>query len=354
MGNRRLWLGLAVTSVFLIALVLQVDADELATALSEANYGYVIPGIATYFGSLYFRAYRWRFLLLPFRSVRVMRLYAVVLVGYMANNLLPVRLGEVVRSYYLARREPVGASTALATIFIERVFDGLTLLSFLIVAALFFPLDELTENVSGNVRLAPEAVMVVLVVPFAAALGLMVGIALYPERSLRIAALFTRLLPGGLSMKVDLFMHRFLQGFQGLHRPGKLTLLFLQSLPIWLTEAVMYYIIALGFGLDEYFDSITTMLVAMLLVTAVSNLATSLPSSQGSVGPFEFFAVQTLLFLSTDIGTGVASAYALVLHAALLLPVIAAGLFHLAFSSISLSQLTQSGQTSEPSAEKIL
>ena len=54
----------------------------------------------------------------------------MVAVGYMANNLLPVRLGELVRSYYLARREPVRASTALATIIVERVFDGLVLLFF--------------------------------------------------------------------------------------------------------------------------------------------------------------------------------------------------------------------------------
>ena len=99
----------------------------------------------------------------------------------------------------------------------------------------------------------------------------------------------------------------------------------------------MYFLIALGFGIDTQLPSIWHLIGAIALVTAISNLATSIPSSQGSVGPFELFTVLSLEFLG--VGTGVATAYAIVLHMALLIPVIAAGLGYLAIKSINLSQL---------------
>jgi uncharacterized protein (TIRG00374 family) len=343
-SDRRFWLGIIVTAVFLVVLFWQLDLDELASALAGANYLYVIPAVAVYFGSLYFRSQRWSFLLRPFQLISSRRLYPVVAVGYMANNLLPVRLGELVRSYYLAQREQVRATTALATIVVERVFDGMALLFLLAVAALFLPVAGLADRVSGAVRLPVALVAVVVAVPFAVALTMIVGAALYPIRFRATVAFFTRRLPRGVGTKSDILLERFVEGFQGLHRPGRLAEVFLRSLPIWLAEGAMYYLIALGFGLDVYFDTVLLMVAAVLMVTAVSNLATSLPSSQGSVGPFEFFAVLTLE--AFGVGTALAAAYALVLHAALLLPVIAVGLIHLGASSISLHQLLRGGASS--------
>ena len=87
------------------------------------------------------------------------------------------------------------------------------------------------------------------------------------------------------------------------------------------------------------------MVAVVLLLTAISNLATSIPSSQGSVGPFEFFAALALVF--TGVNSGVASAYAVVLHLALLLPVIATGLLHLAMVGLTLGDLTKRRPTED-------
>jgi len=96
--------------------------------------------------------------------------------------------------------------------------------------------------------------------------------------------------------------------------------------------------VALGFDLQSEFDTVGLMIAAMLVLTSVSNLATSIPSSQGSVGPFELLGALSLVFLG--VASGVASAYILVLHLALLLPVIAMGMAHLAMSGLSLLDLT--------------
>ena len=76
----------------------------------------------------------------------------MVVVGYMANNLLPLRIGEVVRSYYVGEREGVSKTAALATILIERLMDALTLIVFVAVIAVFVPLTAVAEGFGGQVE----------------------------------------------------------------------------------------------------------------------------------------------------------------------------------------------------------
>ena len=132
--NWRFLIGVGVSLILLLVLLYQVDLSEVGEALTSANYLYLAPSIALYFVAVYFRAVRWRYLLSPLKVLRVGRLYTVVVIGYMANNLLPARLGELVRAYYLARREPINASSALGTVAVERVYDGMTLLAWAGVA----------------------------------------------------------------------------------------------------------------------------------------------------------------------------------------------------------------------------
>jgi uncharacterized protein (TIRG00374 family) len=233
----------------------------------------------------------------------------------------------------------VRGSTALATILIERVFDGLTLLFFIAAVAVFLPVVGLAERVSESAQISVGLVVAAVVVPFIAVLTVMIMAALHPQAFIALARRLLNLAPTKVRPRLLEFVVRFLAGFEGLQRPGRLATVFLLSLPVWLAEAVMYYIVALGFDLQAQFDNVGVMIAAMLLLTAVSNLATSIPSSQGSVGPFEFFAALTLVFLG--VSGGVASAYAVVLHLALLLPVIAMGLLHLALVGISLGDLTK-------------
>ena len=341
----RFWVGAAITAVFLALLILRFDFDEMRTSLAAANYTYLIPAIGVYYGSLYFRSFRWSYVLRPFAPIPTSRLFPVVMVGYMANNVLPVRLGELARSYYLSTREPIRGSTALATILIERIFDGLVLLFFLAIGSLFLPVTGLTEQISETVKLPfgikPTAILVaaVIIAPFIGVLAVMVLAALYPEAFSKWAARISRLAPAKYHKPAQGLIIRFLEGFQGLHRPGRLASVFLLSLPVWLAEGSMYYIVALGFDLQSEFDNVALMIIGMLVVTSMSNLATSIPSSQGSVGPFEFFAALSLAFLG--VSTGLAFAYAVVLHLALLVPVTITGFLYLALRNVSLSDLTR-------------
>ena len=321
----------------MVVLVLQVGLDKIWTALSEANYYFVIPAIALYFVAVYFRAIRWRYLLSPLGSISWDRLYPVVVIGYMANNVLPARLGELVRAYYLARREPVGASAALATLAVERVYDGLTLLVFGAVSGLVLLL--LGEFGSGS-DISPALAIVLAtltVLVFLAALVFLTLLTISPrvvealDRSLGI-------IPARIRPKARELYHTFVQGLSILNSPRRHLGLFVRSVPVWLMETGVYLIIGYSFGIDALFSSIWVLILVVLLVTATSNLATSVPSFIGGIGPFEVVAFQTLLALG--VGDDLAVSYALVVHlVALWLPVNLLGLAMMWRQHLSLRQL---------------
>lgn len=338
----RVWFGLAATAAFLALLVfffVRADFAAWLDALSGANYFWVAPAVALYFLSFYFRALRWRFLLRPFASVSAGRLYPVVLVGYAVNNILPFRAGELVRSYYLSAREPVRSATAFATIVAERVADGLSMLFFILLGALFVPLSGLSDRVSeaAPAWLPAWAVVPIVLIPFAAASALIMTAALRPRPFLRLSAFAARPLPRRPQAFVRAFAARFIRGFEGLHRPGRLAGIFALTFPIWIIEAIMYFLVAIAFDLQAQVGGLWPLAGAIILAVALSNLGTAIPASQGGVGPFEFFTALTLVLVGVDGGS--ASAYAVVLHAVQIVPVIAAGLAHLAFQGVSFGEL---------------
>ena len=345
MPNRtRLVLGLAPTAVFLAVLFflfIRSDYETWLDALSEANYVWLTPALVAYFISFYLRAFRWRYLLSPFADTTTARLYPVVIVGYMANNILPLRAGEFVRSYYLSRREPVNGATALATIIVERVFDGLLMLLLLFAGVLFLPFSGLPEGVREAVDIPVWAAAAVMVVPFVGGFAVIILAALHPQKFLAVGnGLARRLhLPTRFRALISAFAKRFIEGFEGLQRPGRLAKVAALTVPVWITEGVTYYFIALGFDLDSHLGSQWLLVGSMLLIISLANLAISVPLSQGGVGPFEIFAALALVVLGVE--SVQASAYAVVLHATLLLPVIVVGLLYLAIRSISLGDLLQ-------------
>ncbi len=330
---------MGVSLVLILVLLYQVNLSEMGDALANANYLYLAPSIALYFVAVYFRAVRWRYLLSPLGNLQIGRLYPVVVIGYMANNLLPARLGELVRAYYLARREPIRASSALGTLAVERVYDGMTLLAWAVVAGPVLLFLGEFDSTGGTARTTWIILAVLTVSLFVAALSFLTALAAIP----RFMKFFDRILglvPARFRPKVSELAYTFVDGLSILSSPRKHLALFFLSMPVWAFEGSMYFLISYAFGIDNHFGSVWTLVLVVMLVTATSNLATSLPSSIGGIGPFEVVAQQTLIALG--IGGSLAAAYAGFLHlVALWLPVNLAGLALLWKHNLSLRGLTR-------------
>ena len=339
MINRRFWIGLIISVVFLGLLfwLWQIDLPELMTQLRKADL-LLIPGVALYFAiAVVFRTVRWRLLLAPMKQIGTGRLFPVVIVGYMANNILPVRMGEIVRSYYLGQREDVSKSATLATVAVERIMDGVVLLFLLAAVSPFLPLG-LIEGVAEDTGIPWQGMVAGTTVLFLGAMGLVWFTANHPRWLLTTVRWTTSPLPGRLQAVVREVVEKGIEGLEALKDSKRLSILFALSLPVWLGEVAMYYVIGHSFDLDQALGGAGMMIVAMIAVTAISNLATALPVP-GGIGPFELFATASLVVLGVE--GEVAAAYAIVLHAALLIPITLAGFVYLWLGGDSLGNIVR-------------
>ena len=359
--SKKLWIGFAISVLLLVLFLVTVDLGRMLDALEDANYLFVVPAIAMYLVSVLFRTLRWQVLLRHLKPVTVTRLYPVVVVGYMANNLLPLRLGELVRSYYVGEREGISKTSALVTIFIERVLDALTLLFFIAAIALFVPLTGLAEAFGERSGVPWPLLVVAVSVPFVVAFGTLLLFAFFPASTREAAMVLIRLLPERFEAPVRKLIDLFLNGLTPLRDPRTLSLLFLLSVPIWLFEAGLFFFIGFAFGLEDVYDNLGEMAVAKVLVTAVANIGSSIPAAPGGIGLFELVARETLVVMPlAEINRDVAAAYAAVVHAVLILPMVVLGQLFLWAQHVSLRNLSQAGRAvytrknaSEPSDQDL-
>ena len=140
MRSWKFWLGVAISEIFLYLALRGLDFAGFWATVRRANYWWLLPGVAIYFCAVWARTWRWHYMLRHVKSVPLRRLFPVVVIGYMGNNVYPARAGEVLRSYVLKRKEGVPVSVSLATVVLERLFDGLVMLLFVFLTLPFAPL----------------------------------------------------------------------------------------------------------------------------------------------------------------------------------------------------------------------
>jgi hypothetical protein len=152
-------------SVAIIALIVYVfyrmhlDWTKLFDDLKHYDLIYLFPALVVYLFGYYIRGGRWVVLLSPVKKCRFNSLFPTLLIGFMMNNVLPARLGEFIRAYLNGKKEGISSSASLATIILERLFDGLTMVLVLTFALKFghLPLDPSTMDpkIQTAIRLSP-------------------------------------------------------------------------------------------------------------------------------------------------------------------------------------------------------
>lgn len=307
----RLFIGVAISAVFIWLALRGLHLPDVWVSLRSADYVWLIPSIAVYFLAVWARTWRWDYLLRPIKQISLRRLFPVVVIGYMGNNVYPFRAGEVLRAVVLRQQENVPVSSSLATIIVERVFDGLVMLLFVFVALPFAPLP------SDNIRF----VVVLGSVLFFGALLVFFAVAAVPARFMRLTEwIVNRFVPHRLRAPLLGFAERFVEGLLCLRDPRNLLMIFLTSVVIWLLETVKYWFVMHAFDFTVSF-------FALMLMNGVVNLATTLPSAPGYIGTFDGPGIAVLTLYGVD--PAIATAYTLTLHAALWLPITLLGLYYM-------------------------
>lgn len=330
------FLGVLITLLCLGLAFYRVDLGGLYGALASANYVLVLPAAACWLVGYVVRTARWREILAESARCRFGVLFGVLMAGFATNNLLPARLGEFTRAYLLQRHVGVRKTFLLASIFLERVFDGLALVALLSVLSLVIDLP----GWSREVELLAAGVF----------LGVAAGVVLLlAQRDLaeRLVRFLLRPLPARLSDWTTNAFRAFLLGLATMRRPGVLLRTAGLSVAVWSLEWGSYYILAGAFPLG--LDDITRATACALLLVLV-NLGIMLPSSPGYVGTFQFFAVAALAVFGVERES--ALALAIVAHLSQYLLVTLIGVAYFGREHVSLRSLSADA-TREADAEPV-
>jgi uncharacterized protein (TIRG00374 family) len=317
-------IALTVSIVFTALFLLSTDLGEVADSLAGANYIYVLPGLALFGASLLFRSLRWRVLYKPGRDLAWPSLMPSLLIGYAGNNLLPLRAGEILRAQHLADRTGTPRMLTFGTFIMERLFDFMVLSTFVLWGVLL-------AGVSG------AYLGVALILAGGTAAGLVASIIL-AHRPALLSGLMARpwpLLPEGLRRELGSLSESFFAGFSCLTSARLFMSAALFTGMAWGLELSMYWVLAAAFDLQADF-------ITIAFAGAAANVAMSVPSAQGGVGPFQYYATQALTRLHVSGPT--AAAYAVALHIFLVAPVSLAGMLLLWRSTMSVRTSTAATQ----------
>jgi hypothetical protein len=322
MKKWQFWLGVLISALFIWLALRGLTLDRFWDALRDANYWWLLPGVAVYFVAVWARAWRWHYLLQPIKAVPTREMFPITAIGYMGNNIYPARAGEVLRAVVLKRQHGISISASLATIIVERIFDGVVMLGFV-----FGNLPELAKltRSSGFVGNIEQLALIGAGV-FAAALVVFLLAAMFPEASMRLGEwLIQRLLPQRWREGAEGLMHKFLGGLAALRSPFGILMIFLTSVVIWLLETGKYWFVMHAFDFQVSF-------FALMLMNGIVNLATTIPSAPGYIGTFDAPGIAVLVAYGVEQAT--AAGYTLVLHVALWLPITLLGAYFLAREGI--------------------
>ncbi|HSD82388.1 MAG TPA: lysylphosphatidylglycerol synthase transmembrane domain-containing protein [Anaerolineae bacterium] len=325
MKKWQFWLGVLISIVFIWLALRGLRLDKFWDAVKQANYIWLLPGIAVYFVGVWVRAWRWHYLLGPIKRIPTKTMFPITTIGYMGNNIYPARAGEVLRAVILKRREGVSVSASLATIIVERIFDGVVMLAFV-----FVNLPELAKLTGasgfvGNI----QQVAVIGTGVFLGALAVFLVAAMFPQITAKVGLrLIERLTPKRLHEKITGIMHKFLDGLASLRSPFNVLMVFFTSVIIWLLETGKYWFVMHAFNFSVSF-------FALMLMNGIVNLATTIPSAPGYIGTFDAPGIAVLTAYGVE--HSVAAGYTLVLHVALWLPITLLGAYYLAHEGIQWS-----------------
>jgi uncharacterized protein (TIRG00374 family) len=331
---RRRLLGAAgiALSLVLIAWVLrEVRWREVMAHMAAADLPLLAVSIVTVTLTFPARAVRWRILLAQQAPDRPFApFWDATAIGFMANNILPARAGELARAVAGGRLLSLPVSTVLGSVAVERVFDGLVivLLMALAIASPGFPADVSVRGTSVS------DIATLMGAFFAAALVVLLGMVHAPHSAMqRLGRLVSRLLPERAAAAALRLVRNAIAGLAVLKAPRDFARVVVWSLVVWLLNAGAYYVGLFAFGITGL------PFTSMLFLQGLVALGVAIPAAPGFFGLFEALCLLALGLYG--VGEAAAVSYAIGIHLSWFLPITAIGLWKLGRTGLSLREIRQ-------------
>lgn len=275
--RKKLFFGLALSIACLYFVFRGISLRQLVQSLRAANTYWMALGMMVYSGGYFFRVLRWKIILRPIKSLKAEALFRPLIIGFFANNILPFRMGELVRAHITGQKFKISRTAGLGTIVLERLCDTLSFLTIFLVVALFLPFPVAVKKGAYLIAAGCGILIIFLI------LG-----AQYRDNLQKF--LQNTKLRDPWKMKLRHIVVNFTQGISGMKRWGDIGLALLLSLIIWVIEGTTIYLIAHAFPQGiTYFQSFFVLFFFGLAVIA--------PQAPGNVGTVELVGVSALSLL---------------------------------------------------------
>jgi uncharacterized protein (TIRG00374 family) len=295
MKNWRLWGGILISLLCLYWVAKGIDWRSLRAELGQTQLVWLLPAFAILVGSMWARALRWRLLLQSVPGLRTGRLFNLLNISYLVNNVSPFRLGDLLRAYLCAELHRLSMAQALSTVVIERVADTLTIVFLLLVLlpTVSFPTPVVRSMFGVGLAALAAACMLVFF-----ALRREWSLALLDRVSTRLRFLARTPLRRLLASAVD--------GLTALGSWRTVLGVLTWSCVIWVGTGLQFFVVMRAARMRLPF-------AAALAVLCLTSLGMVVPSSPGYVGVFEYITVVALALFA--VSREAALGYALILHA---------------------------------------
>ncbi len=338
------------------------DWAKLTEALRRGNYLYLIPPLILTLLTYGLRAYRWQILMNPIKRVRWIHLLSATTIGFMANCVLPARVGEIVRATAIGLKENMSPATALTTVIVERIFDLLAIGVFVFIVLILIPDDgpspapapssaqaqTAAPQVAGpaaSAETAPRTFRVRDLRKWGYAVGgVTVGcfvfiflVKLFPSFALSVGRAPLRLLPQALADRGARILMALIVGLESLQSVTQIFVLAALSVLHWGLQVLGNMALGYCFGLQLGFAEAS-------LIFVITALAVALPQGPGFVGVFDYATLVAMQLIGVGLAT--AQSYAIALHFIAVVPVTLVGFAFLWWEGLSFRQVTTARTTS--------
>lgn len=335
MRRWKTWIGILISLIAIVYATRGVEWDMAIEALRTADYWILgsVFLIAPIF-NIGIRAIRWQILLRPSARVSLASCASATAIGLLANNVLPARIGEFVRAYAMGKRENVPTGTAFGSLFVERMFDGFTVVGILYLLTW---LHDFPDWVSTIARVAFYV--------FAGFLVFQLFLVIHPRGVVSVFRMISRRVAGGrFEEVVERVLVTFIDGFELLKRPWLVAITIVLSVFQWSAFTIMYMLGLAAFGIAEIGWT------GAFFTNCVASLGVAVPSSPGFVGTYQAFIVKSLEVFNVDRTT--AFSYSAGFHAANYLGVTIVGFGYFFREGLSWGELERSEEELEHDLEE--
>jgi uncharacterized protein (TIRG00374 family) len=317
--------GLVLSAVMVYLSIRGIDFQGVADGFRTIRSGYLLPALVAMVLMQILRSVRWGLILRPLAKVDQFSLFSVTNVGFLAIIAIPARLGELARPYLITKRSPIKMSSALGTIFAERVLDSLTVMVIAVFVLFFIPLPPWLVRSSVLfliLTLALVSVMILMIVK--------------REASLRVLAPLIGRLPTRYAEAVNRLISHFIEGFRVMVDPKLLIWVTALSIVIWLVDVLAIYLLFLAFGFHLPVAAAFVLMIILIIGIAI-------PAAPGFIGNWHYFCILGLSLFGvpkTD-----ALTFAIIYHFLSMALIVVLGLAFLPFNRFSMADLRQQARS---------